>query len=291
MPIGGHDANTGTAGTGLPDTDGLAEGSTNLYFTNARVDTRHQTINTQGTYANRPAAAAANTGYFYYATDIGVTFRSTGSAWTVIADPWGFKFFEDEGFLLPTMLVEFAGLTTLPTESTQSLQAGDTWTIVDSVGEANNAGLSGVRSASWNLSGAASRILLVVGCHSTSAFSLFTANAIVTRALDDGYESVTSSADGHSIYRESAGLTLIKDTEGIDLTPDPSDQAHYAAILFNGVAGTITSFVRLGAGGWIQMASVADATFATQLLVGVDWGTANTFQRFFCPFFVFALVP
>lgn len=39
----------------------------------------------QGTHAARPAAAAANQGYYYFETDTQTLFQSTGSAWTQIA--------------------------------------------------------------------------------------------------------------------------------------------------------------------------------------------------------------
>lgn len=45
------------------------------------------TVNSQGLASARPAAAAANTGYFYFATDTngGTLYRSTGSAWTQVS--------------------------------------------------------------------------------------------------------------------------------------------------------------------------------------------------------------
>jgi hypothetical protein len=39
----------------------------------------------QGTHAGRPAAAAGNTGFYYYETDTQVLFQSTGSVWTQLA--------------------------------------------------------------------------------------------------------------------------------------------------------------------------------------------------------------
>ena len=41
----------------------------------------------QGTHAARPAAATGNTGYYYFETDTGTLFQSTGSAWTQLAAP------------------------------------------------------------------------------------------------------------------------------------------------------------------------------------------------------------
>lgn len=38
----------------------------------------------QGTHAARPAAAATNTGYYYFETDTLVLFQSTGSAWQAL---------------------------------------------------------------------------------------------------------------------------------------------------------------------------------------------------------------
>lgn len=43
------------------------------------------TIHGQGTLAARPAAAASNAGYYYGATDTKQLFRSTGTAWEVVA--------------------------------------------------------------------------------------------------------------------------------------------------------------------------------------------------------------
>lgn len=40
-----------------------------------------ETINAIGLLAARPAAAAANEGYNYHATDTGITYRSNGSSW------------------------------------------------------------------------------------------------------------------------------------------------------------------------------------------------------------------
>lgn len=39
------------------------------------------TINSRGVFASRPAAAAANEAYLYFATDTGVLYRSNGSSW------------------------------------------------------------------------------------------------------------------------------------------------------------------------------------------------------------------
>lgn len=41
------------------------------------------TVNARGLLADRPAAAAANEGYNYYATDTGILYRSNGSSWDV----------------------------------------------------------------------------------------------------------------------------------------------------------------------------------------------------------------
>lgn len=41
------------------------------------------TVNARGLLAARPAAAASNEGYNYYATDTGILYRSTGATWEV----------------------------------------------------------------------------------------------------------------------------------------------------------------------------------------------------------------
>lgn len=50
------------------------------------------TIISAGTAASRPAAASANTGHLYFATDTGVLWRSTGSAWVRVS-------FDDQALL------------------------------------------------------------------------------------------------------------------------------------------------------------------------------------------------
>lgn len=44
-----------------------------------------ETINAIGLLAARPAAAAANEGYSYHATDEGITYRSNGASWVDVA--------------------------------------------------------------------------------------------------------------------------------------------------------------------------------------------------------------
>jgi hypothetical protein len=41
-------------------------------------------INLSGTLAARPAAAAGNAGFYYYASDVGILYQSNGAAWAVI---------------------------------------------------------------------------------------------------------------------------------------------------------------------------------------------------------------
>jgi hypothetical protein len=59
-------------------------------FTRAQMDASHAAIESlgamhqAGTFAARPAAAAANAGLYYLATDTGVLYLSTGSAWRQI---------------------------------------------------------------------------------------------------------------------------------------------------------------------------------------------------------------
>lgn len=76
---------------------------TDTRLTNARPPTTHATthapgaadpidytaVNLSGLIANRPTAASANAGLFYYATDDngGTLYRSDGSSWTLIANP------------------------------------------------------------------------------------------------------------------------------------------------------------------------------------------------------------
>lgn len=53
----------------------------------ARIPNMAPTWHPSGTLAARPAAAAANSGFLYFATDVngGTLYRSTGSAWVVVA--------------------------------------------------------------------------------------------------------------------------------------------------------------------------------------------------------------
>src|SRR3990167_8376255 len=227
MPGGGHNANTGAAGTGLADTDGLVEGSSNLYFTNARVDTRHQTINTQGTYANRPAAGAANTGYFYYATDIGVMFCSTGSAWTVIADPWGFDFFSTLGYLPADVEMSSLPAWVQPTPESTILVSGGSINVTGNLLDCIWGATSGIQVAAWDFAAVKSKVLVVcpqLGAGKTQAIpGVFCQNAALSGTeMDNGYVSLMSSTGLHH-YKESTGFTEL----------DPEDE-----IAPSGVAGT-----------------------------------------------------
>lgn len=60
------------------------------------------TIHGSGTLANRPAAAGTNAGYTYYATDTGIVYQSSGTAWTVRAQA-------NSGAALPTATADYAG--------------------------------------------------------------------------------------------------------------------------------------------------------------------------------------
>jgi hypothetical protein len=61
-------------------------------LTRAQLDTAMANIeanaamDNQGTFAARPAAAAANRGMYYEATDLGRLYRSDGTTWDFIAD-------------------------------------------------------------------------------------------------------------------------------------------------------------------------------------------------------------
>jgi hypothetical protein len=61
-------------------------------FTRAQMDTAHANIDDlvamdqQGTLAARPAAAAANRGLYYFATDVNRLYRSNGSVWHHMTD-------------------------------------------------------------------------------------------------------------------------------------------------------------------------------------------------------------
>jgi hypothetical protein len=64
--------------------------------TRAQMDDDHAQLEARAagflrdTFANRPAAAAANLGFLYEATDTGALFWSTGAAWLEIGAGGGF---------------------------------------------------------------------------------------------------------------------------------------------------------------------------------------------------------
>lgn len=70
----------GSGGTSITNTDSLAEGSVNLYFTDARARTA---VSQTGLYSARPTAVG-NAGLIYYATDVRESYRSNGTTWSVI---------------------------------------------------------------------------------------------------------------------------------------------------------------------------------------------------------------
>lgn len=62
-----------------------------------------QNAHARGTYSARPAAATANKNWFYYATDVNVLYRSTGSTWErVAADALLGELVDYTGVLTPT---------------------------------------------------------------------------------------------------------------------------------------------------------------------------------------------
>lgn len=286
MPSGG---NSGGGGGG-----GGAPVGARYVVTAAHADLTAEVLlsatNSQGTYAARPAAAAANEGYAYYATDIGVTFRSTGSAWTVISDPWGFKFFEDEGFLTSGMALEVGGLTTWPAQSETILPVGAAFAITDSEAKSTLGGTSGNVIAAWTLSPAKSVILAI--CHSLlpgtmTGTGLFVQNAALAGTeIDNAYLVGLDNVEA-SIYRESAGFTKLASDDEIRNTAAAVASGYGVALYYNDATDRIRSFIRC-AGTWFEALTVTDATFTTMVRVGLRSGAVvNSIQRTISPFLVF----
>ena len=247
---------------------------------------------TEDTYANRPAAGVK--GNEFYATDIGVLFKDDGAAWTVISDPWGFKFFEDEGFLTSGMGVEFAGLTTIPAESATILPPAAAWTITDSEGLLNWGGTTGISVVGWDFPALRSRVLIVAGgIHASASMDagLFCQDAVLSGTeIDDGYLEQHAVGGVGTLLRESAGFTVLATPEDINITPDPSDPPWATALFYDDATDTIRSFVRSPGGSWVELASTTDSTFTTMKTVGLRYSSAavNVVGRLMGPFMVFA---
>src|SRR3990167_1824328 len=292
MPIGGHDANTGTAGTVLADTDALAEGSSNLYFTNARVDTQHQAINTQGTYANRPAAGAANTGYLYCATDIGVTFRSTGTAWTVIADLWGFDFFSTLGYLPADVTVSSLPAHTIPAADATILVASGSFNRTENLADFTWGATTGTQVAAWNFAALKSKVVIVcVGSPGGTGvgLGLMMQNAVLSGAdMDNGYLN-SLGASGLFLQKESAGYTTLDSDPNIITAAAAANPWFGLAVYYSDAADLLVGFVK-GAGGWGELLRApAETTFTTMKCAGFREGntTANKKKFITGPFLIF----
>lgn len=253
-------------------------------------------------YANRPAVGPL--GDEFYATDIGVLFKSNGTAWTVISDPWGFKFFEDEGHLTSGMAIEKAGLTTIPAEDDTFLTANHSWTILDSVGKlAANAGGAGDDVVSWDLGGARERILFIVGMtHMGDVGNAVSIGAQVGALggvdVDDAYYAMIRH-DSAQIFEENAGFASIasepswKDLEaGQAITVVRTGIMWGKAFFFDGATGTIKLFVRQG-NTWYEVVSVVDASFPTlsTLVMRAAPQAANEELHIGVPFLCFAAAP
>lgn len=250
------------------------------------------TLLNSGTYASRPAASKA--GRHYHATDINVVFRDNGSSWDVVYDPWGFKFFSDEGFITSTMAVEKAGLTTIPAADATILPAGATWTIFDSVGIVDGAATTGIAVAAWNLSAAKSRILVIangIHCGTGNNLGLFVQETSLAGSdVDNAYMCVLTGSDSYGIYRESAGFTNLAAGEAMDITPDPADPVRGIALFYDDATDTIRGFTRVGGNTWARINNTSDTTFTTMATVGfrANINASGSLLRMFGPFLVFA---
>ena len=163
-------------------------------------------IYSEGPYSARPAQGTPNTEF--YATDIGVFFIDDGVSWTVNGGINGatWKFFEDEGFITPAMVVELAGLTTFPTADSTIMPAGGAIAVIDSVTEFDYAAAFGSGITLYDLSQARGEMLWICGVHqginalndSTGIF-IQTTTVLGASDMDDGYllqVSVDTTVDG-----------------------------------------------------------------------------------------------
>lgn len=120
-PASGHPVALTQAGTALPTgmlgtTSTTAAAGNDPRLSDARTPLAHETthlpggtdalpwttIHGSGTLSSRPTAASTNAGYTYYATDAGIIYQSTGSAWTVRANA-------GSGSALPTATTDYVG--------------------------------------------------------------------------------------------------------------------------------------------------------------------------------------
>jgi len=255
------------------------------------VATAAQTY-TEGLYSARPAAGT--NGDEFYATDLGVSFTDNGTSWTVTTDPWGFKFFEDEGFLTSGMAVEKAGLNTIPAQDNTILPSGATFTIVSgSVGDFNYGGTGNVSLAGWDLSVAKSRILFICGLHAGKGGTVgltIQQSSLAGSEMDNGYNLSLASGDNMAIRKEDAGFTQLAEGKDVNLQPDSEDIFDMVAFLYDDDTGELTGFIRRGPHEWIQCVTTTDSTFTTMGTVAVrvdDGPDVNAFIRMSSPFFVF----
>lgn len=248
----------------------------------------------QGTYANRPAAASGNSGDLYYATDIDVTFRSTGSAWTVVADSWGFKFFEDEGFLDSTMALEIGGLTTIPTVTETIVNTGASWAITDAVGLVTYGADTGNNTQiAWDFPSTRSKILAVAGFHMSGtsgdvALSLATAQLSGTRYAN-GYHVIATNTlrIQKRVTNSNTDLVVVS---GMTTHRTDNDDPFMMAIYYSDSDNNVRFFMRRGTHQWFQVGSATSQTDHTTMrtLVGYVWPNTSQYGRITCPVLAFA---
>ena len=244
----------------------------------------------EGLHSARPVAGTSGSEWF--STDIGVYFKDNGTTWTVVSDPWGFKFFEDEGFLPDN--VEFSGLTTIPTEDATILPASGTWTITDSEGKLAWGATTGNSVVGWDFSALRSDVLLVFGgvhVGDQQAIGIFMQDAVLSGTeINDGYLLHVDTADGKfNLYKESAGFTSLVSEASITLDRSTGSEMIGMALHYKDSTGALTCFVKKGDHQWIPFLSTTDSTFTTMKTVGVrSNNNANKTVRISCPFMVFS---
>lgn len=179
----------------------------------------------QGTHAARPAAASSNTGFYYFETDTGTLFQSTGSAWTQLA---------------PTVSSGTAPTSTIITASgTYTTPTGCLAILVECIGAGGGGGGTPATASSGNGQVAAAA---GGGGGAYSASLIGSPSASYTATIGAGGSGGIGNNNGSAGGNTSLGTAVVaeggqggaKGTPDIGTIPDTSAAATRGGLASNG---------------------------------------------------------
>jgi len=250
----------------------------------------------QGAYASIPSASAQGAGAIYYATDLGIEFRSDGTTWRAVggglSNAW--DMLSRQSYFPSAPAVEYARLASWPTPDATLLQGAGTIDQNDSRLEIKHNVTSGYMGAAWDLSGAQTEVLVVlpqVDQGLIANIGVFVSPAPANGAFSSGTGTLSThdayinfiTTGGISIYKTVATAYTSLGADGRTRILSTGYDQFGMAFHVVSAGGTTDLTVWRGINGcWRRAGQVlADATFTSFLSWGVFAGTAASQSTYF----------